>query len=160
MSLPSARQLPKLAILVVIVLALIYCVRALQDWFEYDFDFPAQDCLMNTWTIQGTVKDEQNKPIENAEVQIRGRELSCDKAVRFPAGRTDITGTFYIVETIYSPVVKDWRGPTIEPTERAWLLKLRGVYEVTVSADGYIPYYKADMTDEIFGGLNIVLKRR
>ncbi|MBX3082188.1 MAG: carboxypeptidase regulatory-like domain-containing protein [Anaerolineae bacterium] len=146
---------------VLVVVAFIYSVHATLDWLEYDFDLPVPDCLMSTETVQGTVKDEQNNPIAHARIEIKGHRLVCDKAVRFPISTTDVIGVFQTSKQVYSPVVRDRNGSTVEPTRQSQLLRLGGVYEVVVTADGYQPFYKTDLTDEeVFGSLNIILKRR
>ncbi len=151
----------RLALVALIVGAFTFGGCAVLDWAGYDLDLPAQDCLMNTWTIQGTVTDEANNPVDNAKVDIRGHQLVCENNVLFPIVVTDPSGAFGLSKDLYSPIVKDWNGPTVEPTARAQLLKLNGEYEITVTADGYEPYYRSGLTDdEVFGGLHIVLKRR
>src|SRR4051794_8374983 len=90
------------AVLTLILITVVYGVRAIQDWLEYDFDFPGQGCLMSTRTIEGTVKDEQNNPINNATIEIKGHHGSCENEVRFPVGKTDTTGTFEVGKQIYS----------------------------------------------------------
>jgi hypothetical protein len=160
MSQLNRKALLGVAIVILVMSVAVYCIHAIQDWLEYDFDFPAQDCLLNTWTIEGTVTDEQNHPIQNARIDLKGHHLACEGAIRFPLGTTGVAGLFQISTQVYSPIIKSWSGPTIEPTVWAQLTKLGGTYEVTISAEGYQPYHRENLTDEeVFGGLNIILKR-
>jgi len=152
------KKLITVSILIIGLGLAIYAIRSVQEWFEYDFDMPGPDCLMNTWMISGTVKSEQGLPVPNAHISIIGHDLACDNAIRFQPITTGTSGSFEVGQTIYSPVFDTSEQ---HPDVTKNLVALNGKYEITVDADGYQTYHKVNATDnDIFGGMTITLKKR
>ncbi|SRR5260221_11858327 len=150
------KKLITFAVLVIGIGLAIYAIRGIQDWNEYDFDFPGPDCLMNSWTISGTVKNEQGYPVSNAHIMIIGNHLYCENNIRFQLITTDSSGGFKVSQTIYSPTYND-----SSTGELKFLTALHGSYQITVEADGYEPFHKVNATDnDVFSGMYLMLKSR
>jgi hypothetical protein len=138
---------------------LLFVCRIAYEWLTFEFDFPAQDCLMNSWQVSGEVKDQHGSPVPNARIDITGANLLCDNNIHFQPIMTDAQGKFDVWQIIYSPMVD--RADKLDPTEVYRLRLPSGTYEIKVTAAGYDTYTKRDATDdEVFQALILVLNKQ